>query len=84
MDDAELAEVQQRIAVAVRRRRRELGLTQERASQIIGMAPRHLQKLEAGEVNLTLRTLVCVSKGLGLNVKCLLCDCSVEALEDGS
>jgi DNA-binding XRE family transcriptional regulator len=37
--------------------REERALTQEAAAERIGMAGRHLQKIEAGEVNVTLETL---------------------------
>lgn len=50
-----------RLAQAVRRRRIELGLTQEEAAHATRLATRHYQKLEAGELNVTLRTLVRVA-----------------------
>lgn len=41
----------------LRRRRNELGITQEVAAERMQIAARHYQKIEAGELNLTLRTL---------------------------
>jgi len=35
----------------------------------MGLVTRHLQKLEAGEVNVTLRTLVRISVALGVDLK---------------
>jgi transcriptional regulator with XRE-family HTH domain len=49
--------VKRSLAKAVRRRRQELGLTQEEAAHALELATRHYQKLEAAELNITLRTL---------------------------
>jgi transcriptional regulator with XRE-family HTH domain len=57
-----------RLAGAVRRRRLQLGLSQEEAAHKIGIATRHFQKLEAAEVNITLRTLVAVAEGLATTI----------------
>lgn len=43
------------------------GLTQEEAAERIGLDPRHLQKLERGEANATLGTLLRVADGLGVS-----------------
>jgi len=53
-----------RIAVNIKRRRLQLSLTQEEAAHHIGLATRHYQKLEAGEVNITLRTIIRVAQAL--------------------
>lgn len=60
--------VAKRLARNLRRRREQLGLTQEAAAKRIGIVTRHLQKLEAGDVNVTLRTLVRVARGLRVDV----------------
>jgi transcriptional regulator with XRE-family HTH domain len=57
-----------RLAEAVRRRRLELTLTQEAAAASVKMAPRHYQKLEAGQLNVTLRTLTTLVTVLDLDV----------------
>lgn len=57
-----------RLAEAVRRRRLELNLTQEAAANAVRMAPRHFQKLEAGQLNVTLRTLTTLVTVLDLDV----------------
>ena len=54
------------LAVAVRCRRTELDLSQEELAAKVGIATRHLQKIEAAEVNVTLRTLSKLAAGLGL------------------
>jgi transcriptional regulator with XRE-family HTH domain len=39
-------------------------LTQEEVADILGMAVRHYQKIEAGELNITLRTLARVASAV--------------------
>ena len=41
----------------LRARRNELGLTQDEVAERMGMTVRHYQKIEGGELNITLRTL---------------------------
>ena len=66
--DPSYNQLQRVLAVNVRRRRHQLGLTQEGAAQAMHVATRHLQKLEAGELNVTLRTLCRVAQALGVEV----------------
>lgn len=40
----------------------------------MGMATRHFQKLESGELNVTLRTLVAVARALGVEIADLVTD----------
>jgi len=54
------------VAKNIRRRRGDLAISQEEAAHRIGIATRHYQKLEAGTVNVTLKTLVNVSAALGI------------------
>lgn len=49
---------------ALRERRNDLGLTQEEVADVLGMAVRHYQKIEAGELNITLRTLARVASAV--------------------
>ncbi len=58
-----------RLALAVRRRRRELNWTQEDAAHETRMATRHYQKPEAGKVNVTLRTLCRVAEAFELDLR---------------
>jgi transcriptional regulator with XRE-family HTH domain len=61
-----------KLAQSIRRRRRQLGLTQEEAAGASDIAPRHYQKLEAGELNVTLRTLVKIGEALHVSLAELL------------
>ncbi|HEY3315291.1 MAG TPA: helix-turn-helix transcriptional regulator [Bacillota bacterium] len=56
------------LALNVRRIRLLRGFTQEAAAARAGIAVRHYQKIEAGEVNVTLDTLARVAQGLGTEV----------------
>lgn len=42
------------------------GLSQEQLAEKIGMLPREYQKVEAGTENVTLRTMVTIGNGLGV------------------
>ena len=57
------------VASNVRRRRIGLGLTQEDFAERANLDVRHVQKIEAGDVNLTLRTLSVVAKALRLSMR---------------
>ncbi len=59
------------LAGNVRRLRQKAGWTQEQAAEAIGIATRHYQKVEAGDVNVTLATLAKVAKAFGVTVKAL-------------
>jgi len=56
----------------VRRRREQMQLTLETASARSGVHWRHWQKIEAGEVNVTLETLARLAKALDVHVYVLL------------
>lgn len=47
-------------------------LTQEKAAELCGLTPRHIQMMEAGEVNRTIMTLSKLAQGLGVDVGDLL------------
>lgn len=57
-----------RLAETIRESRMEVGLTQEALAAQAGMAVRHLQKIEAGEVNVTIRTLAKIAQALGKDI----------------
>lgn len=57
-----------RLAETIRESRMKVGLTQEALAAQAGMAVRHLQKIEAGEVNVTIRTLAKISRALGKDI----------------
>ena len=64
-------EAQRLLAGNVRRLRESLKWTQEQAAEASGIAVRHFQKIEAGDVNVTVATLVRVAKALRVPVKAL-------------
>lgn len=64
--------IRKRIAVNVRRQRERADLTLEEAAHRAEMHWRHWQKVEAGEVNTTLRTLARLADALGLDPADLL------------
>lgn len=68
--------IRKRIAVNVRRHRERADLTLEEAAHRAEMHWRHWQKVEAGEVNTTLRTLARLADALGLDPADLLAPAS--------
>lgn len=56
----------------MRRLRLLRGLTQEKLAERIECAPRHLQRVEAGTVNVSLKTLVALAHALGVETMELL------------
>ena len=56
--DAIAANLQKRVGSNLRALRERRGLTQDHLAHLAGLATRHLQKIEAGQVNVTLRTVV--------------------------
>ena len=60
------------VAANVRRLRLSRGLTQEKLAERIECAPRHLQRVEAGTVNVSLKTLVALAHALGVETMELL------------
>lgn len=53
-----LAREQRRLGRRLRALRQERGLTQEAAAERIGLSSKHLRRLESGQANVTLATLV--------------------------
>ena len=60
--------IRRALARSIRGRRADLGLSQEEFAARVGIATRHLQKLEAAEVNVTLRTLAKLGASVELPV----------------
>jgi transcriptional regulator with XRE-family HTH domain len=56
----------------VRRERIRLALTQEKLAEKVGLHPRTVQKIEAGETNILLTTVLRFQKALGCNWESLL------------
>lgn len=65
-------ETTQALSANVTRLRERLGWTQARAAEAMGLDVKHLQKLEYGDLNPSLRTLVRVASALGVSVGRLL------------
>jgi transcriptional regulator with XRE-family HTH domain len=59
------------LAANLRAWREDRGLTQEAAAELAGLNWRHWQKLEAGTVNVTLRTLERICTAADLDVRTL-------------
>lgn len=57
MRDQHYNRARKRLSAALKRRRKALSLSQEDVADLLGMVTRQYQKIEAGEVNVTLRTL---------------------------
>lgn len=64
--------IRQRLAHHVRRLRASRGLTQEAVAHRAGLVLRHFQKIEAGEVNITLGSLAKIATALEVDVVELL------------
>lgn len=60
------------LATRVRVLRREQGLTQEQLADRAGLNPRHVQKVEAGELNVTISTLSALALALGVTITDLI------------
>ena len=70
--DAIGADLQDQVGANLRRFREARGLTQEQLAHAAGLATRHLQKIEAGQVNVTLRTLGRLGSALEIEASVLL------------
>lgn len=60
------------LAHRLKARRIDLGLTQEELADRAGLNPRHVQKLEAGELNVTIGTLASLALALDVTITDLL------------
>lgn len=54
----------QKIGANLRRERTAQGMTQEKLAELTGLNPRTVQKIEAGDINILLTTLVRLQKAL--------------------
>ncbi len=68
----DLQPARRRVALHVRRIRAHRGITQETAAHAAGIAVRHLQKIEAAQVNVTLDTLAKLAAALDVDIAELL------------
>jgi transcriptional regulator with XRE-family HTH domain len=60
-----------RFAANLRRLRHRAGLTQDQLAAKAGVATRHLQKIEAGSVNVTVRTVAALAHALEVDASAL-------------
>lgn len=72
MQEQRIRRVFKRLSAALKQRRQELGLTQEAVAERLGIVARQYQKIESGNVNLTLKTLIRVSWALDIELRDLL------------
>ncbi len=67
----EFERFQAKFGARLRAMREERGLTQEQTAEMIGINWRHLQKIEAGQINVTLFTLHRCARAFGVEVPAL-------------
>lgn len=72
MQEQRLRRASATLSKALKRRRHELGLTQEDVAEKLGIVVRQYQKIESGKVNVTLRTLVRLASALNIETRELL------------
>ena len=60
--------VRRRLAARIRLLRSCRGLSQEALAQTSGLSPRHLQKMEAAQVNVTIESLSKLANALGVDI----------------
>ncbi len=65
------ADLRRRLARAARRERLRLGLTQEEVAERAGVAPRQLQRVEAGAVNAGLSTIAGLCRAFRVDIQVL-------------
>lgn len=70
-EDAAFRKLQRTFGEDLRHRREALGWTQQHAAEMLGLSWRHVQDIEAGEVNITLLLLYRYSVVFGFEVAAL-------------
>jgi DNA-binding XRE family transcriptional regulator len=55
----------------LRKFRNDRGLSQEEAAELAALHPKHLARVERGTANVTIATLVAISKAYGVRLKLL-------------
>ena len=68
----------------VRRRRLELGLTQQRAAELVGVVPQQLQKYETGANRIYVDRLHRIAEALGVELGYFFADVDPEGLLGGA
>ena len=73
MNNAPLTTETDKIIQALIEARRSSGMTQKELSEITGIAQGDISKLETGNVNPSLRTLIRLAEGMGMQLKVEFC-----------
>ncbi len=76
--DSNSSSIKQRFGKAVRRRRRELDLSQEYLAELAGLHRTYISNLERGMINPTLENMERLARGLEISLARLLIDYGVE------
>ena len=70
MDNEEIYEAHiKKIAIRFKELRKDSGLTQERLAEIANIDYKFYQKIEYGQRNITLKTILKISTALGIKLK---------------
>lgn len=69
---SELLAQQKVFGANVRRERTQKGLTQERLAELADLSLRNIQRVEAGEINVLMTTVVRIRRSLGCHADKLL------------
>ena len=72
MSKSNLSAVQITFGGNVRRERNQKGMTQERLSEMADLSLRNIQRIEAGEINVLMTTVVRIRKAIGCSAEKLL------------
>ncbi len=64
----------QGVGLNIRRERIAAGLTQEKLAEAADLAPRTIQKIEAGRITILISTLRRIRKAIGCSYEALLAD----------
>ena len=70
--EKELVSLQKSFGANVRRERNRKELTQERLSELADLSLRNIQRIEAGEINVLMTTVVRIRKAIGCPAEKLL------------
>lgn len=82
MTDISSSSIKQRFGKAVRRRRRELELSQEYLAELAGLHRTYVSNLERGMINPTLENVERLAKALDISMARLFVEYGVEERED--
>jgi transcriptional regulator with XRE-family HTH domain len=66
-------DLQTRFGERLREARHKAGLTRAALAESAGLTPRHVAKIEAGQINPTLATMAAVARLLGTEIGDMLC-----------